>query len=382
MSSPSPPERVRRPAFAPTAESPLPVPAAAPPPRIAPLSPASVAAAAHGHNLSRVSLLPPGSDPATETARLAAPPLLGALGPHPEPASPQSRKPPTLADYLHEAQAMVGGMNRDPRKRNDAISGAYASLFLKNPAAFRWVGAAAHASTQVGLTMDVFDDFQQLDHALNGPLPSLLAAPGSLALQNTGVNAGVRQMLADGNRAIFESIFPPSLAYDRGGIEELRRLHKTLKDGKHKRQAEDFAPILRAYETIDRGVKLKQQGRAREGEDLLEAGTDQIITHEQRDIAQPTIFGKSKKNERLSTMLSPFAFGDFDGDPSRVDAKTVSALQDWNPGADIGNVNQRIEWIQKGVFPTWHGMCRQETGKVHQGMKRMIRRGQAAGGRY
>lgn len=300
------------------------------------------------------------------------------LSPADQRATPQDQ--PALGEYKREALEMIGGRDRDVRERNDAISGAYAALYMKNKDAFRWPGAAAHASTQVGLSMDVFNGDKQFDAAVSGLVPALPAGAGVWALGQTKWNPQIVQMFAEGNIAIFENIFPPSLAYHRGGIEELRRLEKTLAGDRIALQ--DFRPIVTAYEDIDRGIKLKQQGEIHKGEALIQRGTDKIIEHEQIRIAQPEVFGKNKQNRLLSTMLSPFAFGDFDGNPNKVDLSTLSTLRGWQPDADLGDPNERVEWIKKGVFPTWHRLHLTEPAKVHKGMKDMIRRGQAAGGRY
>jgi hypothetical protein len=73
--------------------------------------------------------------------------------------APAKPKPPcqSLAHYQHQASSRIGGVHQDVRQRNEKISGAYAALWMKNHDAFRWPGAAAHASSQVGLVMDLCD---------------------------------------------------------------------------------------------------------------------------------------------------------------------------------------------------------------------------------
>lgn len=79
-----------------------------------------------------------------------------ARSPHAKHASAKPKPLPcqSLTPYQHQALSIIGGAHQDIRqrnkkKRNKKISGAYAALWLQDHDAFRWQGLAAHASAGV-----------------------------------------------------------------------------------------------------------------------------------------------------------------------------------------------------------------------------------------
>lgn len=354
-------------------------------------------------------------------------------------APPQTAKPqPTLEIYRRQATQILGtAVQADALTRNRAISGAYANLYVKNPEAFRWVGAAAHASGQVGLAIETTrateavrvafagDDAAAQEAAMNklsavfpmsvsesiagiaksNPIQGfkLLAevskrAPDAnysamdlalsafgwdMAVLTTMVEATgnrapqIETVLGDGNKAIFENIYPVALAYQQGGISELRRLNTKVIASGDDRQRQMFEPLVKAFEDIDAGIKLKAQGQAAAGEALIREGNRKLIVHEQEAIAQPVAFDKYPES---SFLMSPLAFGDFDADPTKIDKQTVSyfwfktekaieasgftsfappRMQEVDVAIpthfmkSIGDKDARIGWIINEIFPKW-----------------------------
>ena len=295
----------------------------------------------------------------------------------------------TLSEYKAEALKIIeknNGAMPDVRKRNDAISGAYASLYLKNPDAFVWPGAAAYASKLVGYSMDqaiAMPDMQEM----SDPMGDFRASAGLAKLTTDNI----REMLGKGNITIFESIYPASLAYQQGGIEELKRIESTLKDDDLK----FFAPIRAAYEQIDDGIKLnKQQPGA--GDQKIKEGTNALIDFEQDVILQP-ILDKYPNTVRL---ITPFAFGDLDADSDKTDWKTFTrfnmprvevsgdALQPIpvvrvsNYGKSFSNSDARRDWIKNEIFPKWDEQRKERFGEVQKHMQLIIETGKQAGGQY
>jgi len=109
-------------------------------------------------------------------------PLVEQELPRHDGAAPAAKPKPTcksLDEYRNEAAAQINdpkqGANQDVRARNTRISGAYASLWMKDHDTFRWQGLAAHASTGVGMVMDLTNPKLQEDTAATlaaGHLPS------------------------------------------------------------------------------------------------------------------------------------------------------------------------------------------------------------------
>lgn len=283
---------------------------------------------------------------------------------------PQQLVKPTLATYRQQADKLIQGAGNDVRERNRAITGAYASLYMQNPQAFVWLGAAAYASGQVGYAMDIANETNAGLSAATLPNTLLDEAARTFIRQNSGA---VRQMLADGNIAIYRSIYPASLAYQHGGIQELRQVASTLKG----EQLARFSPLLNAYEQIDKGVKLNQR-KAGAGEMLITEGTNEIIRFEQKTIVQP-IFDKHPVTVYLMGQL---AFGDLDADDAHTDKRTFSRFRDHHPLQNFGNPSTRNDWIENEVFVLWDKHRTERFDEVRQEMHRMTLNGQAAGGRY
>lgn len=193
-------------------------------------------------------------------------------------------------------------------------------------------------------------------------------------LQNA---AAGRKMLADGNKAIYRSIYPVSLAYQQGGIQELRRLGTELRATNPKSFDETFKPLLNAYKQIDKGVKLNRKSPGA-GDGLITEGTNDIIRFEQKEIVQP-LFDKNPKSVYAMGLL---AFGDLDADDTSIDWQTFSAFQRHHPLSNFGNSDTRIDWIENEIFVYWDKQRAERFDEVRGQMYRMILDGQASGGRY
>jgi hypothetical protein len=345
----------------------------------------------------------------------------------PLPSLPPS---PTLNDYRNQALSLIGGTGGDVRQRNARISGAYADLYLRNPEAFRWPGAAAYASGQVGFAMDgarigsmianlptdiaekmlykvlnevpkeilkaVFPEVpDQVWDVLQSSVPEFVkqAAVKTILATLPGVgvnyvlgkivgyvveqNAGaLTQMLANGNIEIFKNIYPACLAYQNGGIAEMRRLETTLSPAEVRR----FQPIRLAFEDIDRGINLVKSGQQAAGERLIQQGNRKLIDFEQRVVAQPIAFDP---HPTLTYLISPLAFGNLASDPTNFsDPSTLDYFWSHHSPNSIGDANQRVDWIANEIFPHWYTQRAQQPGLVNSNMNEIITRGRQAGGHY
>ncbi len=317
-------------------------------------------------------------------------------------------KPPpcqSMAHYQHQALSEIGGANQDIRLRNEKISGAYAALWMKNKDAFRWQGAAAHASGQVGLVMDLCDPrFQKRAAAVVPdqvfePSPLPFPAPpmppigpfkptGSLGPYPVGrvakqtaleaakpLDAAMRQALADGNIAIYNSIYPTSLAYAHGGMAELNCMQR----GMTAQQRKKFKPLHDAFGHIDRGIALKKSGDHIGGEAMIQYGNRMLIHYEQDKVAQPVVFDK---HPDLTWVMTPFAFGHFSGDPYHPDMATLSTYYPSHVPHSLGDQAERDKWIINDIFPVWYKQYEQDPALTVQRMQKILDRGRAAGGSY
>lgn len=190
---------------------------------------------------------------------------------------------------------------------------AYADLYLKNSQAFVWIGAAAYGSSQAGAAMD-----QAFKLPVVTPGITLNPFAGQAGAANIGnqVSSNIKEMLGKGNITIFQSIYPASLAYQQGGVEELKRIENSLPKGEEKTR---FTAIRAAYETIDDGVKMNKQ-QPGSGDQKIKDGTTALVKFEQEVVLQPT-FDEYPNTTRLVT---PMVFSDLDADDTKTDDKTFS----------------------------------------------------------
>ncbi len=102
---------------------------------------------------------------------------------------PQQPVKPTLATYARQSDKLIQGAGSDVRERNRAITGAYASLYMQNPEAFAWLGAAAYASGQVGYAIDTLDAVSA-------------TAAGAMTLPNTQLDDAARDAVLQNASAV------------------------------------------------------------------------------------------------------------------------------------------------------------------------------------
>ena len=159
--------------------------------------------------------------------------------------------------------------------RNMEISSRYAGLYNEQPSRFKWAAMAAFASHHVRLALFPL----RLDTDGSG----YVDIPHSLGRKRL-LTADVDTIRMT-NNAIFNDIFWVHLVYADAddGIERLRILLRT---------EPHYASVLAGFEAIDQGRRVQEDEsssvEARQAaDDLIWAGTVQILEHEQRALVQP-----------------------------------------------------------------------------------------------
>src|SRR5262245_50210971 len=129
--------------------------------------------------------------------------------------------PTTNARRAWEEQAnwriALDASNLDERaivfKRNEAITAAYAEMYLRNPQIYKWAGMAALTSATVGRGMYIMRGLRQ---AHLGSVVGLFGGEVAETFRNLGV----------GNRAVFADIYWQHMAYEEGGLAEIERIFR------------------------------------------------------------------------------------------------------------------------------------------------------------
>src|SRR5881296_2744912 len=99
-------------------------------------------------------------------------------------------------------------------KRNQAITAAYAEMYLRDPQIYKWAGMAALTSATVGRGMYIMRGLKQ---TRLGSMIGLFGREVAETFDNLGV----------GNLAVFADIYWQHMAYEQGGIAELEGIFRS-----------------------------------------------------------------------------------------------------------------------------------------------------------
>ena len=220
----------------------------------------------------------PRHGPARNADRADLPPAsdrLRPLIPEQRQILPGGKPPGTVAGWKALAEGMLTN-ECCAFHRNMEISSCYAWMYELQPTGFKWAAMAAFASHHVRLALFPL----RWDDDGTG----YVDIPHSLTRRKLLLTEDVNTIRAT-NNAIFDDIFWVHLAYASAddGIERLRGL---LQAEAH------YAPVLAGFEAIDEGRRVLEDGTAsrearRAADDLVWAGTVQLLEHEQRALVQP-----------------------------------------------------------------------------------------------
>jgi hypothetical protein len=195
---------------------------------------------------------------------------------------------------------VVDGLLSDPCcafHRNVEISSRYAWIYQLQPTCFKWAAMAALASHHVRLALFPL----RLDTDRTG----FVDIPHSLARRKLLLTQDVDTIRAT-NNAIFNDIFWVHLAYVTAE-DGMGRLRTLLQEERH------YAPVLAGFEAIDRGRRVLADEMAsaqdrQTADDLIWAGTVELLEHEQRALVQPNFDRLSCAYARLVSIGSATTF--------------------------------------------------------------------------
>ncbi len=215
---------------------------------------------------------------------------------------------------------LPGDRVNDIYARNAAITQAYAEMYFANPDVYKWAGMAAFASDLVG------DGIRQAEAARQAGLPII---PGVSDFSFTELS----QSLQFGNARVYTDIYWQHLAYQHGGMDAIRRAHQ---------EGAITQDVLRAWEQIDAGART---GNA----DQVWEGNKGLLRYEQEVTLQQGVYDPSRRiYQRLSSeitgLVQPLT-SPIPGDPV--------TFQEFVPGGDIGDFNDRWRWIEDSMLPAW-----------------------------
>jgi hypothetical protein len=234
-------------------------------------------------------------------------------------------------EQANQRIAPAGG-NLDERaivfKRNEAITAAYAEMYLRNPRIYKWAGMAALTSATVGRGMYIMRGLRQ---TRLGSVVGLFGGEVAETFRNLGI----------GNRAVFTDIYWQHMAYEEGGLAEIEGIFRA---GQLDRRA------LRGWRQIDAGRRAGDQ-------ELVWAGNTELLHFEQKHVLQPQVYDR---NQSLWREVSAWI-------PSPIPGHH-EIFADFAPGGNIGAFAERWRWITDSMLPRWRELSDTQPARA----KRML----------
>lgn len=217
-------------------------------------------------------------------------------------------------------------------RRNLHITEAYAEMYLREPAVFKWAGMAALTSATVGRGMRLMLLARYTGAAmLIGLWPSEAAT--------------VFTQLCAGNRLVFVDIYWQHLAYQRAGLAEIEGIAA----------AEGLDPqVLEGWRQIDAGRRL---GRA----DLVWQGNTALLEFEQHRVLQPGVYDLDPALwQRLAGWI-----------PSPIPTH-LETFECYAPSDNIGEFAARWRWITERMMPRWQELSDGAAERVDRRLMRYV----------
>lgn len=266
--------------------------------------------------------------------------------------------------YQSQAYATLGmtpqqfeGM--DPVERNTRINAAYAQMYMDNPDVMKWAGMASYASETVGVGM-------MQAGALN--------IPGVQGMTGAPDGDRLRQLFAQGNGELFQDIYWQHLAFQHGGVDELRRAAKESPGSVDPRQ-------IAAWAEMDDGQRMLREAQASGDQAAIQAAQDRIwqgngdlLQFEQREFLRKHVYESAPDARDAVGFLSgpwnvlgvnsPIPGGESFHDYRDRTGRTGTA--------DVGDTDQRWDWISNSMLPSFRDRETNHHGDMMQDMRRMV----------
>ena len=249
--------------------------------------------------------------------------------------------------YRSRAYQQVGAESADefhamdPLARNTRITGAYADMYMSDSDSMKWAGEAAYASDLVGVGIGATDAVDGLS-GIGGPLlpgPDLEDGMDMAGVDTERLN----ELLARGNAGIYEDLMWQHMAMQDGGIDMMRAAAEA---------GEIPEAQMEGWEAISAGRAALDEARASGDEDAIAAANDEIwrgnmslLRYEQQEFAQQLVYDDSPESRALFDRISPGMVSPIPGGTSFINHRDQTG-QSIGPDADIGDVDQRWDWIE------------------------------------
>jgi hypothetical protein len=250
----------------------------------------------------------------------------------------------TRAEWEQAAKDVIGFKPesvvhpKDILEMNQRITAAYAEMYLRNPLKFLWAGMAAFASRDVGKGM-------RQANALHNEARNPLIAIGTI-LTGTPTGSELATALGKGNLGVYADIYWQHLAYEQGGIQEMRNL---------KARGELQVTQLNAWELIEQGKVWD--------------GNRQLLFYEQSVTLQKGVYDQHAKAFKSMSWLADYMPWMLSSPIPGHDIAFTESV----PGGNLGSFNDRWKWIDTSMLPAWKKLTQENPASVREYMEEFLK---------
>jgi hypothetical protein len=244
----------------------------------------------------------------------------------------------------------------DPIKRNGLINAQYAKMYKSDPEILKWAGMAAMASDKAGTGM-----MQTYGLSAADAIPG-----GDMARNAVGAPSGdkVREMLAKGNGGIYNDMMWQHMAFQQGGIKEME---KCLKEGSI--TPEQFA----GWKQLSQGKDELAAAKASGDQNAIKKANDDIwggnkgLLHAEQKFVGDEVYRKDPESAEAFRWLSSSPLNVM-GVTSPVPGGTTfdQHRKGKGGGDDVGDFDQRWDWIEKEMLPEYQKFESDPTKMNHE----------------
>jgi hypothetical protein len=247
----------------------------------------------------------------------------------------------------------------DPVERNTRINAAYSQMYMDNPDVMKWAGMASYASETVGVGM-------MQAGALN--------IPGVQGL--TGAPDGDRlgQLFAQGNGELFQDIYWQHLAFQHGGVDELRRAAKEDPSSIDPRQIAAWAQMDEGQKALHMAQASGDQAAIKAAQDRIWAGNGNLLEFEQKEFLRRHVYEAAPDaRDAVGFLSGPWnMLGVNSPIPGGEEFHDYRDRTGATGQADVGDTEQRWDWISNSMLPSFRDRETNHNPEMMQDMRRMV----------
>lgn len=229
--------------------------------------------------------------------------------------------------------------------RNRKITAAYGRMFQRKPDVYVWCGLAAFASNLAGQSMAATASALSLTSIVD----TIMSYDITFGETNASkVSKQTIFVLGKGNKVIYTDMMWQHLAYDSGGIEEMREANK---------RSELDPRLLEAWEDVNCGQEKNDP-------DLIFSGAAKMARYEQEVILQEVIRGY----EKLMDATGGLAMSPIPGDDV--------TFKKFLPNGSFSNGADRANYAVDYLVPLWKQKLSSNPDEMMRLINDLISKGQ------